>query len=189
MPRAELLDSLKKKAKTDRATAQKLIADAVGTVSSQLAVKLPTMSQISRTISRSRNAEHFAVAKNADGLNLTSKYTNTQRGDNFLLYDNEIEEDRLLIFGTLDNLRVLRNCIEIFCDGTFDICPPSFGQVYTIHGNICNILCEIFGLMKNLFAQVNTEIGICHSYTFWQRTKNKQHMNTYLSSCLHWSPT
>lgn len=96
LPRTKILDSLKTKAKTDRVAAQKLIAEAVGPISSQVAVKLPTMSQITRTINLSRNAEHFATAKNSDGLNLSSMYTTTVRGDNFLLHDNGIDEDRLL---------------------------------------------------------------------------------------------
>lgn len=140
LPRAQILDSLKEKSKSDRASARVLIADAVGTVNSQVAVKLPTMSQIARTINRTRVAGNISTPKTCAELQLTPNYTTTQKGVNFSLFDNAIDEDRLLIFGTNDNLRVLKNSTNIFCDGNFDICPPGFAQVYTIHGNNLYIL-------------------------------------------------
>lgn len=134
-PRNEILHSLKETAKNDHNKASALIASAVGTVNSQVAVNLPTLSQIGRTINRVRNAENIKIPRNAQRIELSEKYTVTKRGDKFLLYDNGVEDDRLLIFGTRDNIRVLKNCSMFHCDGTFDVTPPGFDQLYTIHGN------------------------------------------------------
>lgn len=134
LPRAEVLLTLKETAKTDRSKARNLIANAVGTVNSQVAVVLPTLSQMGRTVNRVRNAGNIKIPKNAKRIELSEKYTVTPKGDNFLLFDNGNEDNRLLIFGTRDNLRVLKNCASISCDGTFDVTPPGFHQLYTIHG-------------------------------------------------------
>lgn len=137
LPRTEILQTLKATAKTDRSKASVLIATSVGTVNSQVAVSLPPMSQMSRTINRIRNAENIKIPRNTKRIELSEKYTVTKRGDNFLLFDNGSEDDRLLIFGTKDNLRVLKNCFNMHCDGTFDVTPPGFDQMYTIHGKCC----------------------------------------------------
>lgn len=134
-PRTEVMDTLKKTAKTDRSKASVLIASAIGTTNSQVAVKLPPLIQISRTINRVRNADNIRIPRDTRRIELSEKYTVTKRGDNFLLYDNALENDRLLIFGTKDNLRVLKNCSTFHCDGTFDVTPPGFNQLYTLHGN------------------------------------------------------
>lgn len=133
-PRAEILHTIKTKAKEDSCGAQKLIGETVGLVNSQVASVLPSLSQIGRTVNRVRNATHTITSKSTNGLQLNEKNTKTQRGENFLLYDNEDESDRLLMFGTQQNLRVLKDSTALHCDGTFDICPPGFSQVYTIHG-------------------------------------------------------
>lgn len=133
-PRTEILQSLKQSAKTDRSKASVLIASAVGTVNSQVAVNLPPVSQIGRTINRVRNKNSIKIPRNVKKIELSEKFTVTKRGENFLLYDNGTEDDRLLIFGTRDNLRVLKNSSVIHCDGTFDVAPPGFDQLYTVHG-------------------------------------------------------
>lgn len=132
--RAEVLDTIKTKAKVDSAGAQKIIAEAVGLVHSQVASNLPSMSQMGRTVNRMRNATHTIKSNATNGLQLNEMNTKTQKGENFLLYDNEDDDDRLLIFGTQQNLRILKESTAFHCDGTFDIAPPGFNQIYTVHG-------------------------------------------------------
>ncbi|ODM87861.1 hypothetical protein Ocin01_18821 [Orchesella cincta] len=53
--------------------------------------------------------------------------------DNFLLYDSGASNKRILIFGTMKNLRHMENSTEWFSDGTFKVAPLLFDQLYTIH--------------------------------------------------------
>ena len=52
--------------------------------------------------------------------------------------DDEDEEGerrlpRILIFGTTEGLIQLRNSTDWFGDGTFDVCPTIFNQLFTLH--------------------------------------------------------
>lgn len=159
-----------------------MIAEAVGVIGTQIAANLPTCSQMSRTINRVRNAGNPAKdPSKPDKFNLTPEMVKTAKGEDFLLFDNANENDRMLIFGTKENLRILKECTDLFCDGTFDVVPNLFSQLYTIHG----MLFEPFQsfVIISTFAhtfQENTKDGISHGYMFWQQIKNKQHMKRFL---------
>jgi len=49
-----------------------------------------------------------------------------------LLADSGQESDRVLIFGRLSGLKILKNSRTWYCDGTFRIAPLLFSQVYVI---------------------------------------------------------
>ncbi|KAB0805089.1 hypothetical protein PPYR_02059 [Photinus pyralis] len=51
----------------------------------------------------------------------------------FLLWDSGIEANRILMFGTRQNLHLLFRSEEWFADGTFSSAPALFQQLYTIH--------------------------------------------------------
>ena len=61
-----------------------------------------------------------------------------ENGEQFLQVDtniyNNIDGNRIIIFGTTDGLQFLTNCDDWFMDGTFDVAPPQFAQLYTVHG-------------------------------------------------------
>ncbi len=65
---------------------------------------------------------------------LTDPFTRTVKGDLFLLHDNNADVNRVVIFCTKENLAFLNHCDDWYMDGTFDITPAMFNQVYTIHG-------------------------------------------------------
>jgi hypothetical protein len=53
--------------------------------------------------------------------------------ENFLLHDSGVDDpDRFFMFGTLDHVKLIGDA-HIFMDGTFDISPTLFMQVYTVH--------------------------------------------------------
>lgn len=64
-----------------------------------------------------------------DGENLL-----TLKGDLFVFYDNKLDTKRTVIFTTNTNLSFLSYCEEWYMDGTFDVVPAIFNQLYTIHG-------------------------------------------------------
>ncbi|CAF1391294.1 unnamed protein product [Adineta ricciae] len=56
-------------------------------------------------------------------------------GDQFLLYDNEKGDNRIIIFSTRTDLNRLSHSDHWHMDGTFKISPKLFYQLYSIHGH------------------------------------------------------
>lgn len=54
----------------------------------------------------------------------------------FLLHDSGPGPQRILIFSTKRNLEYLRRAEVVSMDGTFEIVPPLFEQLYTMQGDI-----------------------------------------------------
>lgn len=89
-------------------------------------------------IRRKRNKENLAPAAPIDlkTLHLPEIYKTYSPNDGiseqFLLADSGQESDRVLIFGRLSGLKILKNSRTWYCDGTFRIAPLLFSQVYVI---------------------------------------------------------
>ena len=64
--------------------------------------------------------------------------SSTGQMEQFLRHDSGPGPDRLLIFTTQNNLRLLETSDHWFADGTFSISPPLFTQLYTIHAEYLN---------------------------------------------------
>ncbi|CAF1128917.1 unnamed protein product [Brachionus calyciflorus] len=80
----------------------------------------------------------------------------TSKGESFVFYDSGTEE-RFFISSTISNLKLLEKA-HLFCDGTFDIAPKLFGQVYTIQALIegrCVPL--VYGLLPRKTEAMYTE--------------------------------
>ncbi|XP_018494321.1 uncharacterized protein LOC108863990 [Galendromus occidentalis] len=61
----------------------------------------------------------------------------TGKEESFVFYDSgEGDPDRIRVFATPGNLNLLRKYDEWFVDGTFEVCPEIFHQLYTIHVNL-----------------------------------------------------
>ena len=58
----------------------------------------------------------------------------TKEGEPFLLFDSGPTEDRIIIFSTARNLRLLASSKHWYGDGTFKTVPHLFYQLYTLHG-------------------------------------------------------
>ena len=46
---------------------------------------------------------------------------------------NDGSDDKIVLFGTVENLRCLTEAESLFVDGTFSVCPSIFYQVFSIH--------------------------------------------------------
>ncbi|CAF1039753.1 unnamed protein product [Brachionus calyciflorus] len=79
--------------------------------------------------------------------------------DQFLFYDSGVDDKlRFFIFTTTENLKFVENG-HLFADGTFDITPRLFLQVYTIHAIINGkciplIYCLLPGKSEVLYSRV-----------------------------------
>ncbi|CAF0792846.1 unnamed protein product [Rotaria sordida] len=67
---------------------------------------------------------------------IPSNYQVNALNEQFLLYDNNDNQRRILIFATKQHLDFLNECESWHCDGTFAVAPKLFEQMYSIHGSI-----------------------------------------------------
>ena len=65
-------------------------------------------------------------------VELTGEWTQTRDGRDFVLANDGVD-DRLMIFGTVQNLRLLCYADTVFMEGTFMMAPEMFYQVYSLH--------------------------------------------------------
>jgi hypothetical protein len=115
-----------------------------------VAALLPTPEACRKIIHRKRKAEgvNYVVPRTIADIDVPLDLRSTTRGENFLLHDSgPLDENRMLIFATSNNLRILRVSEHWFADGTFSISPQLFFQVYTIHGLMSGRLNYIFSFV------------------------------------------
>ena len=60
-------------------------------------------------------------------------YKQPQTGAPFYSYDTQQKRNRMLLFGTAENLQLLRNDRDWFADGTFKPCPRAFHQIFNLY--------------------------------------------------------
>lgn len=134
--RATAIDTLKRKAVESTEPTRKLIAlSTVNTDMATLAV-LPSHKALRRTVLRVRTDENIPTLPiDLNDLILPEEFIKFN-GEKFLLHDSGQGEERFLIFCLEQNMQFLKRSDVILMDGTFDIVPPLFVQLYTIQGRI-----------------------------------------------------
>lgn len=155
----EVLTKVKNLAKTTTLEPNQIIMESMVNVQKATAASLPKPNTLRRQINRIRSdSEIPANPKELKDLVLTAGFCTTENGHQFLLYDSGQANatKRILMFGTNDNLNFLKQCSEIYMDGTFSVAPPLFAQLYTIHGQLIefvylllNIILVICFLLKS----------------------------------------
>ena len=97
-------------------------------------------------MSRARIEHIPRVPHTVDEVSIHGTWKRTWTNDRFLLYKSN--DWGILIYATTENLENLRDCSEIYCDGTFKTCPRPYEQYFTIHGKFQNrVLCFVNCLM------------------------------------------
>lgn len=138
--KANVLQTIKEKAKIDKRNARDIVVEACGAAELPTIPVLPTVKNLIRAAKKQQNGFNAHVnPKTLADLILNESNVTTSNGQNFLLYDsandsNNVNE-RLIIFGTTENLKTLKSCEAIAMDGTFKLVPPLFKQLFTIHGS------------------------------------------------------
>ncbi|CAF1551555.1 unnamed protein product, partial [Didymodactylos carnosus] len=91
----------------------------------------------------------------------------TKRNSKFLQFDSGPDNDRLLIFSSVDRLHLLKNCEELLVDGTFKLTPTIFYQLYAMHVIYWNAgIPVVFALLPNKNQQtyqslINELVELC----------------------------
>ncbi|XP_068228079.1 uncharacterized protein [Palaemon carinicauda] len=143
----QCIDEVKFLAKSTKATPAAIVQETRQKIDINYAVEMPSTSAIRQAIHRIRKKAFPVEANSATDLVIPNKLKVTHTGErNFLLYDTKTEsetlnaefeeeeaQERILAFGSENNLRRLAKSDIWFLDGTFKTCPKQFYQIYTIH--------------------------------------------------------
>ena len=87
---------------------------------------------------RVKQIDHGENPENREGIIINDELRYTFDGDLFLWYEDEedtcdCDTDKLFIFATESNFIILNNNPHWYGDGTFDVAPLIFKQVYTLN--------------------------------------------------------
>ncbi len=69
---------------------------------------------------------------------ILQQFVTTSDGERFLLYNDEFEEGRIIIFASAQGLILLQSSETWSCDGTFSVVPAPFMQFYTFMAELDN---------------------------------------------------
>ncbi|XP_072177746.1 uncharacterized protein [Diadema setosum] len=97
---------------------------------------LPRLDDMRRNIRRHRQNHPNAlpVPRTVEELEIPNDEALSLAGERFLLHDSGREDPhRFIIFATDRNLRLLDNSANWFADGTFQVVPSIFFQLWTVH--------------------------------------------------------
>ncbi|CAF1465953.1 unnamed protein product [Rotaria sordida] len=90
-------------------------------------------------------------------------YRNTFNGEPFICTDKIVNKKRMILFATDQQLELLFSSEWIFLDGTFDVCPKQFKQLYTIHclkfqQNFPCVISLLSGKSTDIYRQLLSEL-------------------------------
>lgn len=100
---------------------------------------LPSFTKHKHSLYRARAHRLPRIPHSRAAIALDGQWTQTIDGRNFVLANDGVE-DRLIIFGTTQNLRFLCAADTVYMDGTFKMAPAMFLQIFSIHVKVMDVM-------------------------------------------------
>ncbi|CAF0766296.1 unnamed protein product [Brachionus calyciflorus] len=161
------IDKLKSLAQLTNQNLRAIIKSEQIDLTNKSSAKMTRHTNLTQMVKRvqSKKVDSGDVTKTREQINIPDCLMNTYSGERFLLDDSgSDDEERVLIFGTKNNIDLLETNPEWYCDGTFAVSPSLFYQVFTINKAIWNAIVNVFPgtqivgcyfhLVQNLWKQV-----------------------------------
>lgn len=126
---------LKKNAKESDKVSCKIIAETIVRCEQPCRAYLPSKESQKKKVIRVRKKLNKNEPRNLSEINIPQILQEVD-GEQFLLNVKTVENDVIIILGTLSNVRHLSNSKIWLMDGTFKVVPTLFRQLFTIHGMI-----------------------------------------------------
>ena len=119
---------------SSRDAPRRVIRDINSKVSEDVMTQLPTDKATTQFINRvkSKNEKYGKNASSRNDIVIPRSFRFTLSGNKFYL-DDSADDDRIIVFATEDNLSIMSQNPDWLCDGTFDISPLLYTQLFTIH--------------------------------------------------------
>jgi hypothetical protein len=130
------VNALKERAKETNEPPVQVIQTVSTSITNEIYPYLPSRNALRQTINRMRSSELPVEPDSLDDLIIPEDLTKTLDGTDFLIKDSVIDQDRVLLFTTITNVRHLEQSSFWIMDGTFKTVPTIFRQLYTIHGRV-----------------------------------------------------
>ncbi len=106
-----------------------LLQVAQESIRESVAPLLPTFSSLRSSLYRKRHQRLPPLPRSVDDLSFDGDWSKTLNGEDFMLGSR----DGVFLFSTSNNLAILAEASTLYMDGTFQICPRLFYQVFTVH--------------------------------------------------------
>ena len=98
---------------------------------------IPTFPSSNSIMYRERSYKYGALPKTLGEIELPDFLKQTiSSNENFLMADDGMNENRMMIFSTKTNLSYLCKSTAIYGDGTFKVAPNLFYQLYSLHATV-----------------------------------------------------
>lgn len=159
-----IINELKKTASSQvSSTPHQIITNTISTISSQaISGALPSVATMKKTVQRLKRCENAPPVNPStlSEITIIEPYTFTLNNKPFLLYDSGSDDvNRILLFSTEENLKILSDQYHWFIDGTFKSSPQLFTQLLTIHAiKYDTVLPLVFALVPNKTRDSYTKI-------------------------------
>ena len=99
----------------------------------QVAANLPTLPSLKSSLYRLRRKRLPPIPTTREEVHFCGEWAETDAGENFLLVEDGQGDSKIVIFSTEHNLELLAQAEKIYVDGTFQICPRVFYQIFSLH--------------------------------------------------------
>ena len=97
---------------------------------------MPLCDALRKRITQIRKAEIPPEPQSIAEVNIPESLRITLNGEPFLVKDHIIDQERILIFTTKNNIQHLSQATFWIMDGTFKTVPTIFCQLYSIHASV-----------------------------------------------------
>ncbi|CAF1124225.1 unnamed protein product [Brachionus calyciflorus] len=142
LPRVEnvmckiVTNEIKEKATISSENPRKIVKECLTRLPVSAASNLTSINNLTQAVKRSRNKvkDYGKEPKTREQIVINDKYKKTNSDEDFVLLDSGEEDlDRIIILGTITNLKRLENEKTWYMDGTFSISPKVYKQLFTIN--------------------------------------------------------
>lgn len=140
--KATAMTTMKRKSEESLDSGRTVVAKLNENMDVATAASMPSTKSMLQTVRRKRaNCDLPRNPTSLLDLEIPERFK-VINGNLFLMYDSGPGPNRILMYSTAENLELLRRADVMAIDGTFEIVPPLFEQLYTIQGNSIAFLHE-----------------------------------------------
>ncbi|KFD50538.1 hypothetical protein M513_08606 [Trichuris suis] len=133
---AMAIEGLKTRARVTGDAPCQLIQTYMTSTAADIAPCLPSSNALRCQVRRIRRGQRTVELKALSDVHVPETLRKTLNGEQFLVKDAVVGEDRILLFTTTANIHKLSGAPMWLMDGTFRTTPNVFYQMYTIHATI-----------------------------------------------------
>ncbi|KAL4122598.1 hypothetical protein QTP88_014897 [Uroleucon formosanum] len=141
-------------------TPSKLFAVETSNLSNEAIILLTEEKSVKRSLRRIRNKKYPSLCPLSE-LKINGIWTTTGGPEPkpFLLFDNENNTNRIIVFASPEGMLELSKSVKWCMDGTIFTCPKEFYQVYMIHACIKNtsVPC-VYALLQKKTKDIYVEL-------------------------------